>query len=177
MIDDINIASIVYERAKGAKTMLQNLVRSRFLQESANFMTNDMESQAVNEIISGINVEVSCKGNSLSAEISYTNKGDFFQLITGGQGQVTIGGESGNGVIRLPNGGTAQSRAPHMAWGNTTNIYARQGMSLQEQINSMVNTVFADSISDAVTASKPQIEKVIAPIISKEINKIFQGGV
>lgn len=177
MIDDIKIASIVYENVKGVKTMIQNLVKSRFLQESANFMTNDMEQQAINEILSGINVEVLCNGESLSTEITYTNKGDFFQLITGGQGQVTVGGASGNGVIRLPNGGTAQSRAPQMAWGNKTNIYARQGISLQDEINSMVKTVFTDSINDAVAVSESQIAKAVAPIISKELNKILQGGV
>lgn len=174
VLDASKFSAIVYEKVSKSKQFFDNFIKSRLIQNTMQFQTNEKEIDALNKIVNNTHCEIKDTGAGASMSISFDEKDKWFSILTNGMDAPLTGGQGG--IAHNPDGSTYTSKVPGPLQGNPIPEFAREGVSLVDEINMMVKSLFKAEVQDAINASKNELFTILKSYIKNEI-KYALGGV
>lgn len=176
MTDDLNDAfrDIIAQKMTTFQPFAESFAKQRFLLYSAEFGTNDEETEALQKIAAAIKCKIvrSDSGVSLDIDFDDGDQGNYLEVIEHGMDAPLTGGH--NGVVTNPDGSTEPSQVPEQLWGNPIDSYAKSGSEVMDEVKMMLKDLFTSRVREVVSESKPELAQLAKTQVLQEIRDIFK---
>ena len=173
-IDQELINKVIYSHSLEFKQMLDNFIRSRLIQNTMLFQTNEKEIEALNDIVEKTSCSISMSDGGISLNINFDEKENWWGIVTGGMSAPLTGGNGG--IAHNPDGSTYSSKVPEALQGNPIPQFAKQGIDIESEMKMMAKDLFIDIVNEIISSSSDEIAEAVKPYIVQEINNALGGG-
>lgn len=171
--DQSKINDIIFSHTKDFKPMFDNFIKSRLIQNTMLFQTNEKEIDALNEIISKTNCDISLSNEGISLSLNFDEKENWWKIINEGMSAPLTGGNGG--VAHNPDGTTYISKVPEALQGKPIPQFAKHGIDIESEIETMIKDLFTNIVNEIISSNSEEIAEAVKPYIVQELNKVLGG--
>ena len=171
--DTTIMTNIVFNEVQKSKEFLDNVIRSRMIQNTMQFQTNEKEIDALNDIVKDTGCSIFVDGSSISLELRFDKKDNWYNIILHGMKAPLTGGNGG--IAHNPDGSTYESQVPPQLQRRPIEEFAKEGIPLEQEILTIVETLYDGIVKEAAHACSDEIAEAYKPYIIEQINKVLGG--
>lgn len=171
--DQSKINDIIFSHTKDFKPMFDNFIKSRLIQNTMLFQTNEKEIDALNEIVGKTSCDISSSDEGISLSLNFDEKENWWKIITGGMSAPLTGGSGG--IAHNPDGTTYKSKVPTALQGKPIPQFAKNGIDIEAEIEMMIKDLFTNIVNETISSSSEEIAEAVKPYIVQELNNVLGG--